>query len=144
MTIIVVKGDTIAADSATYCDTLYIGDGAKILPVPYHFGGGFVAGWGDANICDIQMASMTDTGKLNADIKGNCGLVWLNKDGYVYTTFTDTDWVKACSAEFHTYGAGDVFAAGAMRHGATPKEAVAICIKYEKSCGGSIQVESLQ
>lgn len=46
-------------------------------------------------------------------------------------------------ADFHAEGSGQAIALGAMAHGATAEEAVAIAIRLDTACGGPIQVERL-
>jgi 20S proteasome alpha/beta subunit len=67
-------------------------------------------------------------------------VVCMSKKDRTVTIYEETDYPMVVEDTMYAWGSGSHLAIGAMAHGATPKEAVAIANKWDNGSGLGVQV----
>lgn len=120
---------------------LNCGSVRKLFEVPDEFGGGFMAGAGEAGEIARFIELATSTQNAAQEIKS--GTVYhLRGDGSVWCIGSGGHWFTF-DAPFCAGGSGVEIATGAMAAGASAEEAVRIACEYESGCALPVQVGRL-
>lgn len=140
MTVIAVRGRTMAADKMTSCGGLEITT-TKIARLG---DGSIVGGFGNSSRSSaIQQwyVAGADPAKY-PDTDGKAGLLVLRSDGKILL-FDDGPFPDLVEDEYFAVGSGRDFAIGAMHMGADVQQAVEIAIAHCNSCGRGIDALTL-
>lgn len=143
MTVIAVKGKTMAADGlVTIDDTIVSSSYTKLLK---HDGCvyGFAGGIKEAEVAKNLIRGILDE-TLNLDLR-DLDVLKLHPDGTVEALeyMKDVGFVAIPLESPTAIGSGANSAIGALRAGASAQEAVKIACSVNTHCGGDIQVISL-
>lgn len=137
MTTIATDGKSMAGDSLTTCGGYISRYASKVFRAP---DGRIFGGCGPVVDClkfQSYMMSGGDQPTLDTDFFG----LILNPDGQV--DWIDKNFVPVRQIVPCAIGSGCEIALGAMLHGATPAESVAIAIQRDTTSGGEINDEAL-
>jgi hypothetical protein len=142
MTIIAYRDGVMATDSQTVSGGRIAGVTRKLCRAP---DGTIAAACGDAGVCH-RFRKWVESG-LVGDFdpkveRGDFGALIARPGGGVDCM----DWrgnLVSVKAEFYADGCAADMAIGAMAHGASAIEAVAICIDHDSACGGEIQSDNV-
>lgn len=141
MTVIAVRGKTIAADALETTGELISGLVVKL----YRAHNGAVAGAaGNAYACQRFGVWFAGARGKSPNISSDSfEALMLDIDGKIYL-LDEHGTLLLRTGEYAALGSGAHLALGAMAAGATAEQAVAIAIKLNVMCGGEVQVERLK
>lgn len=142
MTAIAYRDGVMAADTLESAGGVLTGHTRKIVRTP---DGSLVAAAGSATICHafLEAAVSGSAENFRPDIKGDHSFsaILIKSSGAMW--YFDDFGCCPTKAEFVACGCAHDMLIGAMAHGASASEAVAVAVKYDRRCGGEIQVERL-
>ena len=151
MTIIVIRGLDIVADSMVSQNAVRSGYVSKLreLPMPHRHERlrEYIAAFGNTGLATQSMRQVISNRTCKHGLEtvpplpdaiggGDFGLVVLHHDGEV--SVYEDGWFELYPAPFYAFGCGREIALGALEAGASAKEAVMITINNHGMCGGPI------
>lgn len=105
-------------------------DNPLLYPTP------FIVGYcGDLDAVPDVLEYLDDmTGKIKPPRGRSCEFVVLTKDKKIYTFVTASKWIQV-NEPYYAIGSGMQYALGALKTGATPKEAVLVATSLDPMTG---------